>query len=127
MLKLKILLRVVGVIQIILGVMYLVAPAMFLEALGHTIPKADIFYVLGMLSARFIAYGIAFIYISGEPLKHTLWIYFMILIQAIDLGAGIFYTSTGVVTLELSGFAMFNASWIIILLYLFTTQAKAKN
>ena len=126
MLKLKILLRVVGTIQIILGLMYLFAPAFILQNLGHSVPNEDIFYVLGMLAARFIAYGIAFIYISGEPIKHKLWIYFMILIQIIDLGAGIFYTTTGVVSLELSGFAMFNASWIIILLYLFTSQAKDK-
>ena len=37
----------------------------------------------------------------------------MILLQAIDLGT---------VTLELSGFAMFNATWIMILLYLFSRE-----
>lgn len=122
--KLTILLRVVGVIQIVLGVLYLVAPAFILNAMGHTVPEADIFYPLGMLSARFIAYGIAFIYISSEPMKHKLWIHFMILIQAIDLAVGIYYTATGVVTLELSGFAMFNASWIMLLLYLFSKEGK---
>jgi len=120
--KLTILLRVVGFIQIVLGLMYLFAPAFILAQLGHTVPEADIFYVLAMLSARFIAYGAAFIYISSEPFKHKPWIYSMILIQAIDLGAGIFYTATGVVSLELSGFAMFNATWIIILLYLFSKE-----
>jgi len=127
MLKLKILLRVVGVIQIILGILYLIIPEVILQKLGHTIPQTDIFYVLGMLASRFIAYGLAFIYISNEPLKHVLWVYFMIIIQIIDLCVGIFYTTTGVVTLELSGFAMFNASWIIILLYLFTKNAKEEE
>ena len=97
--KLTILLRVVGAIQIILGLLYLFAPAFLLAAMGHTVPQADIFYPLGMLAARFIAYGLAFIYISSEPMKHILWIKFMILIQAIDLGAGIYYTLTGAVTL----------------------------
>ena len=120
--KLTILLRVVGVIQIVLGVLYLVAPAFILSSMGHSVPESDIFYPLGMLSSRFISYGIAFIYISNEPIKHKLWIYFMILIQAIDLAVGIFYTSTGVVGLELSGFAMFNAIWIMVLLYLFIKQ-----
>lgn len=122
--KLTILLRVVGVIQIVLGTLFLFSPAFILTAMGHTLPQADIFYPLAMLSARFIAYGLAFIYISNEPMKHKLWIYFMILIQAIDLAAGIFYTATGVVTLELSGFAMFNATWIMALLYLFSREGK---
>ena len=122
--KLSILLKVVGSIQIILGLMYLFAPGFILVSMGHTLPESDIFYPLGMLAARFIAYGIAFIYISSEPFKHILWVYFMIMIQAIDLMAGIYYTSTGVVSLELSGFAMFNATWIMILLYLFS---KEKN
>jgi len=122
--KLTILLRVVGVIQIVLGLMYLFAPAFILSSMGHSVPESDIFYPLGMLAARFIAYGIAFIYISKDAMAHKLWINFMILIQAIDLGAGIFYTATGVVTLELSGFAMFNATWIMILLYLFSKEKK---
>ena len=122
--KLTILLRVVGVIQIILGLSYLFAPALMLSSMGHTVPESDIFYPLAMLSARFIAYGLAFIYISSNPMKHKTWIYFMILIQAIDLGAGIFYTATGVVTLELSGFAMFNATWIMLLLYLWSKEGK---
>lgn len=120
--KLTILLRVVGVIQIVLGLLYLFSPAFLLSSMGHTVPQPDIYYPLGMLAARFIAYGLAFIYISSEPMKHKLWINFMILIQAIDLGAGIFYTATGAVTLELSGFAMFNATWIMILLYLFSRE-----
>ena len=122
--KLTILLRVVGVIQIVLGLLYLFAPAFVLAAMGHTVPESDLFYPLAMLAARFIAYGIAFIYISSDPMQHKLWINFMILIQAIDLLAGIFYTATGVVSLELSGFAMFNASWIIVLLYLFSREGK---
>ena len=124
--KLTILLRVVGVIQIALGILYLFAPEFLLASMGHTVPQPDIFYPLAMLSARFIAYGIAFIYISSEPMQHKLWIYFMILIQAIDLSAGIFYTATGVVTLELSGFAMFNATWIMVLLYLFSREKSTK-
>jgi len=120
--KLTILLRVVGAIQIVLGLMYLFAPAFMLSSMGHSVPQSDIFYPLGMLASRFIAYGLAFLYISSEPMKHKLWIQFMILIQVIDLAVGIFYTATGAVTLELSGFAMFNATWIMLLLYLFSKE-----
>lgn len=120
--KLTILLYLVGTIQIILGAMYLVAPAFLLENIGHSVPQPDIFYPLGMLVARFIAYGIAFIYIANDPVKHVLWIKFMILIQLIDLAAGIFYTMTGVVDIADSAFPMFNATWIAILLYLWAPK-----
>jgi hypothetical protein len=114
--KLSWLLRIVGVIQIALGVLYLVAPGLFLRAMGHSTPEADIYYPLAMLAARFIAYGAALIYIAASPLQYRLWIYCMVLIQAIDLAAGLFYTARGIVPLSLSGFPMFNALWIIALL-----------
>lgn len=116
--KLTWLLRIVGSIQIFLGLCYLISPSVFLSAMGHSVPEQDIHYPLAMLAARFIAYGIAFIYISNKPMLHKLWIQFMVLIQLIDLAAGIFYTTSGVVSLSLSGFPMFNALWIIVLLLL---------
>jgi hypothetical protein len=79
-----------------------------------------------MLAARFIAYGIALIYIAKEPLKYILWIKFMILIQLIDLGAGIFYTMNGVVNIADSAFPLFNATWIIVLLFLWMPKQSNK-
>ncbi|MEE9415573.1 MAG: hypothetical protein V3V01_09830 [Acidimicrobiales bacterium] len=115
--NLKALLRVVGAIQIVLGIMYLFAPAFLLEAMGHSVPDDDVFYPLAMLAGRFLAYGAAMIYISSEPERHRLWVDVMIGIQLIDLAAGVFYTATGVVSLSLSGFPIFNAIWIAGLLY----------
>jgi len=116
--KLKILLRVVGGIQIILGLLYLFAPAFFLEAIGHTVPADDIFYPLGMLASRFLVIGVVFIYIARDPVQYRLWITAMIFIQLIDLAVGVFYTATGTVALSDSLFPMFNAIWIAGLLYL---------
>lgn len=110
------LLRAVGALQITLGCFYLFAPDFILRAMGHTLPAPDIHYPLAMLASRFIAYGAVFIYIAKSPAQHRLWMYVMVLIQAIDLGAGLFYTSTGVVSLSLSGFPMSNAALIIVLL-----------
>lgn len=121
------LLYFIGVIQIILGIFHLFFPELFLKNTGHTIPEADIYYPLAMLAARFIAYGIAFIFIAKEPLKHILWIKFMILIQLIDLGAGVFYTATGIVNITNSAFPMFNATWIIILLLLWMPKKMSKH
>ncbi len=123
--KLRILLRVVGGIQIVLGLFYLIAPAFFLEAIGHTVPQDDIFYPLGMLAARFLVFGVVFIYIARDPVQHALWITAMIAIQLIDLAVGAYYTATGVVALKDSAFAMFNATWIAGLLYLWRPKTKS--
>jgi hypothetical protein len=112
------LLRVVGTIQIILGLFYLIAPGTMLQLMGHNAVSADIYYPLGILSSRLLAYGVIFLIISSEPARHSLWLQGMVMIQAIDLAVGIFYTVNGLVPLSLSGFAMFNASWVIILLLL---------
>jgi hypothetical protein len=122
--KLRILLRVVGAIQIVLGLFYLFAPAFFLEAIGHSIPQDDIFYPLGMLAARFLVFGVVFIYIARDPVEHALWITAMIFIQLVDLAVGVFYTATGVVSISDSAFAMFNAVWIAGLLYLWRPRPE---
>ncbi len=116
--KLTILLYLIGVVQLVLGLLYLFVPLQFLALLGHSAPQADIAYPLGMLAARFLAYGVGMFFIARAPEKHPFWINNMILIQAIDLAVGIFYTATGVVGLALSGFPMFNATLFIILLTL---------
>jgi len=116
--KLTWLLRIVGIIQIILGIFYLFAPELFLHSMGHSLPQTDIYYPLAMLASRFIALGIALIYISNAPVQHKLWIKIIVLIQVIDLAAGIYYTVISVIPLSLSGFPMFNAVWIMALLLL---------
>lgn len=111
----RIALRVVGSIQIVLGLAYLLAPNMLLLKMGHSLPAADLLYPFGMLSSRFLAYGIGLWIISADPEKHILWIRLMAFIQLIDLAVGVFYTATGAIPLSLSAFPMFNAIWIGLL------------
>jgi hypothetical protein len=125
--KLKVLLHVIGVVQLILGLMYLFVPMNFLAIMGHSVPQADIAYPLGMLAARFLAYGVGMLFIAHEPEKQVFWINNMILIQALDLAVGIFYTVTGIVGLNHSGFPMFNATLFIILLTLWRPKAIKVN
>ena len=123
--KLKVLLRVIGVVQLVLGLMYLFIPMQFLGMMGHSIPQADIAYPLGMLAARFLAYGVGMLFIAREPEKQLFWINNMILIQAVDLAVGVFYTVTGIVGLSHSAFPMFNATLFILLLTLWRPKATA--
>ena len=109
-------LRAVGGIQIILGIAYLLMPNTLLLTMGHSIPSPDLLYPLGMLSSRFLAYGIGLWIISAEPEKHVLWVRLMAFIQLIDFSVGAFYTVIGIVPMSLSIFPMFNAIWIGLLL-----------
>lgn len=122
--KLKVLLRLIGVVQIVLGLFYFFAPLTFLSMQGLSTPQSDIGYPLGMLAARFIAYGIGMFVIANAPEQHRFWINNMILIQALDLAAGIFYTATGVVGIAHSAFPMFNATLFIILLSLWRPKSE---
>lgn len=111
-------LKIVGSIQIILGLAYLLVPDAFLLQMGHSIPAADLRYPFGMLASRFLVYGAGLWLISTDPLKHLLWIRLMAFIQLIDLAVGVFYTAANVVPLSLSAFPMFNAIWIGLLFFL---------
>ena len=123
--KLSVLLAVIGVVQLVLGLLYLFLPTQFLAMMGHSGPEADIAYPLGMLAARFLAYGIGMFFIARVPEKHLFWINNMIFIQVVDLAVGVFYTATGIIGLQLSGFPMFNATLFIILLTLWRPKAAA--
>jgi len=121
--KLTWLLRIIGSLQLLLGLLYMFVPERLLSFMGHSTPPADLDYPLAMLAARFIGYGLAFWVISHRPAQYRLWINNMILIQGIDLAAGLFYTLTGTVKLSLSGFPMFNAVWILGLLLLWRPRS----
>jgi len=116
--KLKIFLILVGVVQIVLGFFYLIMPLEFLRLMGHSVPMNDINYPLGMLAARFLAYGVGMFVIARNPIEHRFWIKNMVFIQVIDLAVGVFYTLNGAVSLSLSGFPMFNAMLIAALLWI---------
>lgn len=115
--KLTILLRVVGVVQIVLGAAYLLAPGALSEWMKLSSAPHDANYAYGMLASRFIAYGIGMFVIARNPQRNIFWIKNMILIQGVDLGVGLFYTATGVLSLSTSTFPMFNAILIAGLLF----------
>ncbi len=110
----KVLCYLIGVVQLVLGAFYLFAPQFFIAWQGLSEIGADIGYPLAMLAARFIVYGLGMFVIATDPVRYRIWADGMILIQVIDLAAGVFYTATGVVSIAHSGFPMFNAALFII-------------
>ena len=60
-------LRLVGSIQLGLGLLYLFGSDWLLQAMGHSAVAADIHYPLGMLAARFLAYGVGLWVVASQP------------------------------------------------------------
>lgn len=123
--KLKVLLIAVGIVQLVLGLAYLFMPHELLRWMGHSIPAADLYYPLGMLAARFLAYGLGMLVIARAPVQHQFWIKNMVFIQVIDLAVGLFYTFSGTIALKLSAFPMFNAALIALLLWFWRPRAES--
>lgn len=125
--KLKVLLIAVGIVQLILGLAYLFIPHELLRWMGHSIPATDLNYPLGMLAARFLAYGLGMFVIARAPNRHVFWIQNMVLIQVLDLAVGLFHTFSGTIPLKLSAFPMFNAALIAMLLWLWRPKSAAAS
>lgn len=118
---LKILLCIIGISQIVLWILSLFAPHFFIEtAMGLQAIPTDTAYPLGMLSARFFAYGIGIFYILKNISSSKFWILNMAFIQAFDFAVGLFYVVSGVVALSAAALPLFNAFVFCILLIVFT-------
>lgn len=115
----KIVLRVIGVSQLVLGAAFLFLPGLFVELMGLSSISNDINYLLGMLAARFLVFGIGMFFVARDPVRNKFWIAMMLVVQAVDLLVGGFYTLSGDLSLSSSAFPMFNASSFIVLLVVF--------
>lgn len=116
--KLKIAMVAVGILQIVLGVNYLLMPHTMLAWMGHSSIAPDIAYPLGMLAARFLVYGGLLLAASRNPAANRMLILGMVWIQLIDFSVGAYFTAAGVVGLKLSAFPLFNAALIAVLLWI---------
>lgn len=122
--KINVLLCVVGVVQLVLGLLYLLMPNNLLHWMGHSAVANDIAYPLGMLSSRFLVYGYLLLLASKSPADNRMLILGMMWIQVIDLAVGVFYTLQGTIGIALSGFPMFNAAVFALLLWLWMPAHK---
>lgn len=120
------LLIVIGVVQLVLGVGFLLFPSGLMGAMGLSVPAQDVNYMLGMLGARFVAYGLGLFWIARNPEENVFWIYNMLFIQVIDLAVGVVYTANGTVPLAVSAFPMFNATMFIILLWFWRPKSAER-
>lgn len=125
--KQRILARVIGVSQVALGVGFLFLPDLFFAAFRFTPASPDQKYLYGQLAARFFAYGIGMFVIAGDVAGNRPWWMLMALIQAIDLGAGLYYTAFDSVPLAASAFPMGNAVVFLVLLLLWAPKSSGES
>lgn len=118
MTRLRALLWIIAASQLVLGGLTLIAPTTFFGWMGLTAPPADNKYMLGMLAARFLAYGVGMAMLARQPIPDRFWILNMVLIQVIDLAVGIAYITTGALAPAVAAFPMFNATVFAVLLWL---------
>ncbi len=123
MTRLTVLLIVVAISQFVLGAFTLLAPGPFFHWMGLTPPPPDNGYIIGMLAARFIAYGIGMTALARAERPDPFWIRNMALIQAIDFAVGAFYVSSGTIAFAVAAFPMFNALVFGALLWFWAPRA----
>lgn len=104
------LLWIIAASQLVLAALTLFAPIPFFAWMGLTPPAPDNGYMIGMLGARFLAYGIGMVMLARATNPSRFWIANMALIQVIDLTLGLAYTALGIVPLVVAAFPMVNAA-----------------
>ncbi len=88
---------VIGIVQLVLGVMFLV-PGLFASAVGLEEAPGWVDWLFAMLAARALGFAYGMFLAARNPRRHLAWIRAMIGIQAIDWVATITYLITGAVT-----------------------------
>lgn len=89
----------IGVIQIALGLVFLV-PNAFPALLGLPDAPPWATWMLTMFSARAFGFGYGMLVAARDPQRHRTWIVGMIGVQALDWVATIAYLATGTLTLS---------------------------
>ena len=120
---LKIVLWLVAVSQFALGALTLFVPIQFTSWMGLPPLSAANGYLLAMLGARFIGYGVGLVGLARQEVPDRFWVRIMVLIQVLDFGAGAVYVATGLVPPAAAAFPMFNALLFAVLLWTLSRPA----
>ena len=125
--KLKVLLIIIAISQLVLWWISFFAPKFFLEVAMwlHSV-NVDIWYPISMFSARLFAFWFGIFYILKNVEKNKFWIDLMIFVQIFDFIWGLIYVLNWSVPLSSALFPMFNAFIFSVLLYVFSRDNSIK-
>ena len=115
---LKFTLYFIGIVQIVLGLTFLLTPTMYPKMVNLAKAPDWVSWILIFTSARMIGFGVAMFIAAQDPIKHKLWIQIMIGLQALDWTGTVFYIVLGAVTLvQVSTASFLPLIFIGLLLY----------
>ncbi|MBA3871192.1 MAG: hypothetical protein H0X30_18775 [Anaerolineae bacterium] len=89
----------IGVVQLILGLVFLFIPAQFAALVGLSVVPAWVPWMFAMFSARAFGFAYGMFVAMREPEAHRTWIVSMIIVQAVDWIVTVHFLLQGVVTL----------------------------
>jgi hypothetical protein len=98
-LVLRITLGVIALVQLILGMVFILLPAPFAALNGLATAPAWVHWLLAMFGARALGFAYGMVLALRDPQRHSSWIRAMIGVQAIDWIATIYFVLDGAVTL----------------------------
>jgi len=119
-------LAVIGVVQLMFGLIFILVPGQF--ATFFNLPSAPdwVNWLFAMMGARFAGYAVGMFLAYRDPQRHRSWIPIMIGIQAVDWLATIFYLLNGTVTLAQVATAPFlPLLFIVVLVWRFPSESPA--
>ena len=93
-------LRFIGLVQIVLGLIFLFVPNQFASAIGLEIPPAWVLWMFGDMGARFLGFGIGMFVAANDPVNNRSWIVIMAFIQVIDWIYAIYHLTVGSITIS---------------------------
>lgn len=118
-------LRLIAVVQFILGVAFLLVPEMAAKALGLSPAPGWANWLFGMMAARFLGFGYGMWIAASEPAAARPWIKAMIAIQAIDWIVTLKYLYAGSVTLaQVSTAAFLPVIFVLVLTFGLPKEAE---
>ena len=110
------LLWIIAASQLVLAALSLFLPLTFFGWIGLTVPAPDNGDMIGMLGARFLAYGIGMVMLARAARPSQFWLANVALIQAVDLALALacvgfgFGVGLGVAPLTVAAFPAMNAA-----------------
>src|SRR5258708_39285642 len=93
---LRVTLGAIGIVQLILGIIFLFAPAQFAAVIGLSVTPAWVPWMFAMFGARALGFAYGMFLALRQPEEHRAWIGAMIAVQAIDWIATIYFVLQGV-------------------------------
>lgn len=114
----------IGIVQIVLGVVFLI-PNAFAGMLGLPDAPAWATWMLTMFSARAFGFGYGMLLAARDPHRHRDWIVAMVGVQAVDWLGTVAYLATGTLTLSTVTTAAFLPLVFIAVLWRPATRAQS--